>query len=198
MSTMPPLGEPERQFLLRLARQRIEEAALGRRPSQASPTAPALLQPRGAFVTLKLHGQLRGCIGNVVATQRLYLTVQECAHLAAFRDSRFEPVRVSEIPNLRIEISALSPLEEIAPEQIEIGRHGLMVSMGLRRGVLLPQVPLEWKWGRERFLEETCLKAGLAPDALRHGARIEAFTTEVFSEPQDPVATHPSRSALPF
>jgi AmmeMemoRadiSam system protein A len=98
------------------------------------------------------------------------------------RDPRFEPVRTSELPGLRIEISALSALTAIAPDQIEVGHHGLMVSLGLRRGVLLPQVPVEWKWDRERFLEETCLKAGLPANAWRHGAKIECFTAEIFSE----------------
>jgi AmmeMemoRadiSam system protein A len=188
---MPRLDEQERQFLLRVARQSVEEAILGRLPPQVDPASPALLEPRGAFVTLKARGQLRGCIGHVVASQPLYRTVQDCARLAAVCDPRFKPVRADEVPNLRIEISVLSPLEPIRPDQVEVGRHGLMVTIGVRRGVLLPQVPIEWNWGRERFLEETCLKAGLAPDAWRHGATIEAFTAEAFSERPGPAVRVP-------
>lgn len=179
---MQPLRDEERLFLLRLARESIEHAVRGRRAAPQDPSSPALREPRGAFVTLKSSGQLRGCIGNVMPTQPLHRAVQECAYLAALRDPRFEPVRAAEVPGLRIEISALSPLAPISPNQIEVGRHGLMISMGLRRGVLLPQVPAEWKWDRERFLEETCLKAGLPRDAWQHGAKIECFTAEYFSE----------------
>ena len=185
MKTMQPLDEQDRQFLLRLARRSVEEAAAGRPPAQAKPESPVLLEPRGAFVTLKARGQLRGCIGHVVPSQPLHRTVCECAHLAAIRDPRFDPVRPPEVPSLRIEISVLSTLAAIRPDQIEVGRHGLMVTMGLRRGVLLPQVPIEWNWDRERFLAETCLKAGLDADAWRRGARIEAFTAEAFSEQPD-------------
>jgi len=97
----------------------------------------------------------------------------------------------SEVKGLRLEISVLSPLMEIAPQDIEVGRHGLIISRGDMRGLLLPQVPVEWNWDRERFLNETCRKAGLPPDAWRQGARIQAFTAQVFEE------THPARSSHP-
>ena len=179
---MRPLDNPDRQFLLRLARRSVEEAVLGLPRPEEVPSSPALLEPRGAFVTLRSSGQLRGCIGNVTAHQPLYGTVRECARLAAKRDPRFRPVQAFEVPGLRIEVSALSDLSPIEPDQIEVGRHGLMVSLGFHRGVLLPQVPVEWNWDRQQFLEQTCLKAGLPADAWQHGAKIEAFTAEVFSE----------------
>jgi len=92
---------------------------------------------------------------------------------------------------LNLEISVLSPLSDIAPEEIEVGRHGLVISRGALRGLLLPQVAVEWKWDREQFLAETCHKAGLPPDAWRQGARIQAFTAQVLEEP------HPARSSHP-
>ena len=88
-----------------------------------------------------------------------------------------------EVNGLNLEISVLSPLSDIAPENIEVGRHGLVISRGALRGLLLPQVAVQWKWDREQFLEETCRKAGLPPDAWRQGARIQAFTAQVFEEP---------------
>lgn len=102
---------------------------------------------------------------------------------AALADPRFSPITTDEVPSLNVEISVLSTPEEISPEEIVIGRHGLIISQGWRRGLLLPQVPVTWEWDRERFLEETCLKAGLPTDAWEKGARIEAFTAEVFEEP---------------
>jgi AmmeMemoRadiSam system protein A len=125
---------------------------------------------------------LRGCIGYVVAASPLYLAVIETAAAAAFEDPRFMPVNEAEEPHLQIEISVLSLLAPIPPEKVEVGRHGLMISYHGRRGLLLPQVPVEWGWDRERFLSETCRKAGLPADAWRRGAAIEAFTAEVFSE----------------
>ncbi|MEJ2007832.1 MAG: AmmeMemoRadiSam system protein A [Acidobacteriota bacterium] len=190
---MPPLTEEERKTLLVLARQALQEGVQG-------PTAPrgipdptaALMEPRGAFVTLRKHGQLRGCIGHVQTKEPLYKTVQECAVASALTDPRFTPVTPDEVPNLHIEISVLTQPAEIAPEQIVIGEHGLIISQGRRRGLLLPQVPVTWKWDREKFLEETCVKAGLPEDAWRRGARIEAFTAEVFEEPTEPSASSPS------
>jgi AmmeMemoRadiSam system protein A len=120
--------------------------------------------------------------GYVMPIHPLYRAVAETAAAAAFRDLRFEPVSDSDLPLLHVEISILSPMFPISPEQVEVGRHGLMVSRGGARGLLLPQVPLQWGWDRERFLAETCRKAGLPADAWRHGAKIEAFTAEVFAE----------------
>jgi AmmeMemoRadiSam system protein A len=171
----------ERELLLRLAHRSIESALEGRSIAANPPTAH-LAEPRGAFVTLHLLGQLRGCIGYVVPTQSLYATVAEAARAAAFEDPRFPPVAPAEAPHLKIEISVLSPLQPIRPEEVVVGLHGLVVSQGNRRGLLLPQVPIEWNWDRETFLAQSCLKAGLPPDAWQHGAQLQAFTAEVFGE----------------
>ncbi len=188
---MLPLTEADEQTLLRLARQAVEEAVLHHRLSDVEPPQGALREKSGAFVTLHKAGRLRGCIGYVEAVKPLCETVRECAFAAALRDPRFEPVTIDELPAVRLEISVLSPLQEIAPEQIEVGRHGLLVSRGFQRGLLLPQVAIEWKWDRERFLEEACIKAGLPPDTWRQGVKIQAFTARVFSEPPDlPCSAH--------
>jgi AmmeMemoRadiSam system protein A len=97
-------------------------------------------------------------------------------------DPRFPPVTPAEAPHLKIGISVLSPLQPIRPEEVVVGRHGLVVTQGNRRGLLLPQVPIEWKWDRETFLSQTCLKAGLPADAWQHGAQLQGFTAEVFGE----------------
>ncbi len=182
---MLPLTEADEQILLRLARQALEEGVLHHRLSDVEAPQGVLCEKAGAFVSLHKAGRLRGCIGYVEGVKPLHETVRECAFAAALRDPRFEPVTPDELPALRLEISVLSPLQEIAPAQIEVGRHGLLVSRGLQRGLLLPQVAVEWKWDRERFLEEACLKACLLPDAWQHGTKIQAFTAQVFSEPPD-------------
>jgi len=179
---MSPLTEAEQRLLLRLARQVVEATVHGERLTPAEIPEGPLGEPRGAFVTLRLSGELRGCIGHIDPLKSLYETVCECAMAAALADPRFEPVAAEELPYLSLELSVLSPLADISPGQIEIGRHGLLVSRGDRRGVLLPQVPVELIWDRERFLEETCRKAGLPADAWQHGARIQAFTTQSFAE----------------
>jgi AmmeMemoRadiSam system protein A len=183
---MLPLSEADQQFLLRLARRALEESVRhDSLPEVEAPPGP-LREKCGAFVTLHKMGRLRGCIGYIESLKPLYQTVCECAMAAALRDPRFDAVTPEDLPFLHVEISVLSPLVEITPDQVEVGRHGLLISRGGQRGVLLPQVPVEWKWTREQFLEETCLKAGLPPDAWRHGAKIQAFTAQVFGEPPTP------------
>lgn len=195
---MPPLTEDDRKLLLRLARQAIEESICGvSQVKEVTTPSPALLEPRGAFVTLRSQGQLRGCIGHVVTSAPLYKTVQECAVAAALADPRFAPVTPDEVPSLHLEISVLSMPVEVQPDQIVIGEHGLIVSHGRRRGLLLPQVPVMWNWDRERFLEESCVKAGLPRDAWRKGAHIEAFTAEVFEEPHEPSPAFPAQNSTP-
>jgi len=180
---MLQLTDAEKRRLLELARTALEEAVRCGRMSEAAETAEGLRTPCGAFVTLYKGKQLRGCIGHIDALRPLYRTVRECAAAAALDDPRFDPVTPAELPSLRLDISILSPLEDIAPDQVEVGRHGLLISRGARRGLLLPQVAVEWNWDREQFLEETCLKGGLPPDAWQHGARIQAFTAQVLEEP---------------
>jgi uncharacterized protein len=171
----------ERSLLLRLAHQSIA-AALDERRLELAPPTPHLAENRGVFTTLHLHGHLRGCIGYVFPTQPLYLTVAETARAAAFDDPRFARVSSEDARELQVEISVLSPVRPIRPEDVQVGRHGLVVTQGNRRGLLLPQVAVEWGWDRETFLEQTCLKAGLPEDAWQRGAELQGFTAEVFGE----------------
>jgi len=191
---MSPLTKADQQRLLRLARQALEKSVCTHRLSEVEAPQGALEENCGAFVTLNKRGRLRGCIGYVEAAKPLYQTVRECAQAAALRDPRFDPVTPEELPALSLEISVLSALVDIAPERIEVGRHGLLISRGFQRGLLLPQVAVERHWDREQFLEETCLKAGLPPDAWRRGARIQAFTAQVFGESSE-VGAPPSLSS---
>jgi uncharacterized protein len=186
---MSPLSEIDQRTLLRMAREAIAEAIQHHRLPEILEPAEALRQPCGAFVTLRKGKRLRGCIGYIEAVKPLYSTVRECAVAAALNDPRFPPLTFPELPALNLEISVLSPLVEIAPEGVEVGKHGLMISLGNSRGLLLPQVAVERKWNRDRFLQETCLKAGLPPDAWQHGAKIRAFTAQLFEEP-DPTHSH--------
>ena len=180
-SAISEYSQEERALLLQLAHHAIEAALKGMRLDLAPPTQH-LAEHRGAFTTLHLFGKLRGCIGYVIPQHSLYRTVAETAQAAAFDDPRFPPVTAAEAPNLVVEISVLAPLAPIRPEEVVVGRHGLLVSQGSRRGLLLPQVPVEWGWDRETFLAQTCHKAGLPLDAWRQGADLQAFTAEVFGD----------------
>ena len=173
--------QEERAILLKLAHASIE-AALDKRELSLDPPSPHLAQPRGAFTTLYFRGQLHGCVGFVLPTASLYRTVAETARAAAFEDTRFLPVTREEAPELEVSLSILSPLRPLRAEDVEIGRHGLLISQHGRRGLLLPQVPVEHAWDRVTFLAETCRKAGLPLDAWQHGATIEGFTAEVFGD----------------
>ncbi len=171
----------ERSILLKLAHASIE-AALEEREIPLDPPSPHLAERRGAFTTIYFRKQLHGCVGYVIPVVSLYRTVAETARAAAFEDTRFLPVTREEAPELEVSLSILSSLQPVRAEDIEIGRHGLLISQLGRRGLLLPQVPLEHGWDRETFLEQTCRKAGLSPDAWRKDATIEAFTAEVFGD----------------
>lgn len=173
----------ERILLLRLAHESIL-SALEEKPIPLDPPTPHLAEPRGAFTSLYLHGELRGCVGFVMPVSSVYHAVIDTARAAAFEDTRFYPVTLEEAPHLAIELSILSPPRAISAEDVEIGRHGLLVSMDGHRGLLLPQVPIEHHWDRVTFLEQTCRKAGLPLDAWQKGAQLEAFTAEVFGEKQ--------------
>ena len=180
----PPRGEfslDERTILLRLAHDSIL-SALERREIPLGPPTDHLAQPRGAFTTLYLRGELRGCVGYVLPISPVYRAVADTARAAAFEDTRFKPVTLPEARDLEIELSILSPPQPIAADAIEIGRHGLLITMAGHRGLLLPQVPTERNWDRATFLEQTCRKAGLPADAWQKGATIEAFTAEVFGD----------------
>jgi uncharacterized protein len=171
----------ERTLLLRLAHEAIA-ATLDQRGISLSPPSEHLAEPRGAFTTLYYRTSLRGCVGYVFPVTPLYRTIAESARGAAFDDSRFSPVTRDEAPELQVSLSILSPPQPIQADQIEIGRHGLLISLGPYRGLLLPQVPVEHGWDRIQFLEQTCRKAGLPLDAWQTGASLEAFTAEVFGD----------------
>jgi AmmeMemoRadiSam system protein A len=183
IATAGELTAEERQTLLRAARESVA-AHFQRRPPLLPAATGALAEPRGAFVTLhRRDGELRGCVGMMQSDRPLLETVARMAVASATEDGRFEPVTEAELAGLRIEISALGPLRPIRPEQVEVGRHGLLISHAGRRGVLLPQVPVEHGWDRESFLAHTCRKAGLPPDTWgKAGVELLGFTAAVFSE----------------
>jgi AmmeMemoRadiSam system protein A len=176
------LSPMERDFLRTVARRSLERAVKGAKLSCPDSPTEHLREKRGAFVTLKRSGQLRGCIGYIRPYKPLTDAVWEMAESAALRDGRFLPVEPSEVDDLDIEITVLSLLKRIDdPDAVLVGRHGLYVSRGNRSGVLLPQVPVEADWDREMFLSQTCMKAGLPPDSWRDpDTTLEVFTAEVF------------------
>jgi AmmeMemoRadiSam system protein A len=177
------LNENLRQKLLEIARQSIEGyLKLGRVPA-FTVTEPELLEKRAAFVTLTKQGRLRGCIGYTDPTLPLQQTVASCAVGAAFSDPRFQSLRKEELPQIRIEISILTPLRKIENiSEIQVGRDGLFIRKGPCRGLLLPQVATEYGWDRDTFLGQTCCKARLPVDAWKEGAEIYTFSAEIFHE----------------
>jgi AmmeMemoRadiSam system protein A len=177
----PEYDSDERKILLQIAHEAILSFSEGRQISFSAPS-PHLAEARGVFTTLYSGHKLRGCVGYPAAILPLYRAVAETARAAANDDPRFAAISLPEARQLQISISVLSPLRPVSPDEIEIGIHGLVISQGPRRGLLLPQVPIEHGWDREAFLEQTCVKAGLAPEAWRRGAQIEAFTAEVFAD----------------
>ena len=179
----PELKQQAKRTLLRIAREAIRAGLDSVSYCPPVPEDPDLASAAGAFVTMHAAGSLRGCIGTLEGTRPLYQTVAEMARSAAFRDPRFPPLTEQEWVNVSIEISALTPLEEIDdPQLVQVGRHGVVISQGGRSGVLLPQVAVQQGWDRETFLARTCDKAGLPSDAWRRGARIQVFEARVFGE----------------
>jgi AmmeMemoRadiSam system protein A len=186
--TVEQFSAEQRLYLLRLAHEAILARIDGRSLSVAELNCEWLAESRGVFTTLYLHGQLRGCVGYAMPIAPLFRAVAETACAAAFNDTRFVPVLREETGILEISLSILCPPVLIHAEDVVVGRHGLLISEGARRGLLLPQVPVEQGWDRETFLCQTCRKAGLPADAWRKGAIIEAFTAEVFSDTKSPNA----------
>lgn len=177
----------ERATLMEVARRAVRAAASRvPAPPVEAPTGPLEVRA-GAFVTLRRDGQLRGCVGAVSASAPLSETVSSCAVASATTDPRFAPVSIEELDGLTIEISVLGPLEAVAgPAEIEAGRHGVVVERGLDRGLLLPQVAIEWGWTPDVFVAEACKKAGLSHDAWRRDARLFRFEAEVFGDERIP------------
>lgn len=176
------LSPQQREELLALARASMTACVLGHAPAEPAPAD--LPDASGVFVTIKRRGALRGCLGTLENRRGLAGEVARCAMDSAREDPRFAPVAPEELPELAVEISVLGPREPIEPDPgaFTIGVHGLVVEDGHRRGLLLPQVATEWGWTPEQFLRQTCVKAGLAPDAWRHGARLYRFAADVFGE----------------
>src|SRR5882672_2040394 len=172
-SSSAEFSEEERTLLLALAHDSILSVLEDREISFEPPT-DHLTERRGVFTSIYLRGKLRGCVGYVLPISSLYRAVAETARAAAFKDTRFPPVTSEEALLLDVELSILSVPQPITIEAIEIGRHGLLITMGGDRGLLLPQVPIEREWDRKTFLEQTCLKAGLPFDTWQKGATIEA------------------------
>ncbi len=179
------LNKEERKKLLAIARNSIQAYLKTGRKPELTETDPILLKKMGAFVTLHEHGILRGCIGNMVGQQPLYLTVRDMAVEAAVDDPRFPHLKLGELKDIEIEISALSPLKRIeSADEIKMGIHGVLVRQGFNSGVFLSQVATETGWSKEEFLSHLCSqKAGLSTLAWKDKTtEIYIFTAEVFSE----------------
>jgi AmmeMemoRadiSam system protein A len=180
---MRSLSEADRKAILELARQAVEEAVCRNRQLRETPKTGVFEQRCSVFVTLHVSKRLRGCIGAIEPKEPLGESLARCAASAALEDPRFARMRPEELPALDVEVSLLSALEPIAPEQIEIGKHGLLVEQGTHRGLLLPQVAVEHQLDRERFLQETCYKAGLSRDAWKNAdTKIYGFICELATE----------------
>jgi AmmeMemoRadiSam system protein A len=176
------LPDVDRAALITLARDAVISAVIGGPPPEP-PDGEVFRRIAGAFVTLTIRGELRGCIGQVEPRDPVGAVIVHCAVAAALEDPRFPPVSPIELPSVCIEVSLLTPAEEVIDlDRIEVGRHGLIVSHNGCRGLLLPQVATEYGWSREQFLVQACRKAGLARDAWQRGARIYCFEAEVFGE----------------
>ena len=174
--------EDDRRLLLRIARDAVEAHVTGR-PQPAVEGTGVLARLGGVFVTIHNRGALRGCIGHIDANEPLGVIVPRCAIASCSSDPRFPAISAAELTDIELELSLLGPLEPIGgPADIEIGRHGLVVEHGWKRGLLLPQVATEWGWDAVTFLAQTCHKAGLPRGAWESGAKLWRFSAEVFGE----------------
>lgn len=180
----PLLNQDERSFLLKLAHDVISITANGETPEKSEYFSSTLKKKLGVFVTLHKFSELRGCIGFVEGIKPLQDAVIEMAQSAAFNDPRFAPVSSEEVDDLDLEISVLSPIEEVHDiEEIEVGKHGLIVEQGFYKGLLLPQVATENNWDRTEFLQHTCRKSGLPINAWKEkNTKIYYFSAEIFTE----------------
>jgi AmmeMemoRadiSam system protein A len=186
---MPSLSDEDRKAILELARQGVFHAVCHDQALSSYPTTGVFAERRGLFVTLHVNKKLRGCIGVIEAQTTLGECLAKCAADAALRDPRFSRMRPEEMDALEIEVSLLTPLEPMRPGQVEIGTHGLLVERGPQRGLLLPQVAVEHRLGREQFLGETCVKAGLPREAWKDAeTKIYGFECEIVTETRGPLA----------
>jgi hypothetical protein len=184
------LSLAEGRLLVKTARRTIEIYLREGRTPPAPDVSPKLKEPRGVFVTLTKQGELRGCIGHPMPTMPLIDALADSAVSSATTDPRFPPLKVNELSEVEVEVSVLSEPELIKvkdpreyPKSITIGKDGLIVERGWHAGLLLPQVPVEWRWDPEEFLSHACIKAGLTPDAwLDKDVKISKFSAQVFRE----------------
>jgi AmmeMemoRadiSam system protein A len=177
------LSQQQQEKLLKIARRSIENVLMDSRAPVVDELDSELREKGAAFVTITKKGKLRGCIGYIEAVKPLYQTVSEMAIQAATADPRFPILDRSELAEVRLEISVLSPLKKITDiSEIKVGTHGILIRKGFSSGLLLPQVAVEQKWDRKEFLENTCYKAGLPPDAWGERVEIYIFSAEVFKE----------------
>jgi AmmeMemoRadiSam system protein A len=183
MTAGPLLEDWQRRIILELARNAIS-IYLETENEISAPPHDFLQKPGAAFVTLKIEDELRGCIGSTEAIHPLGETIVHCAISAAFQDPRFPPLALEEFDRIHLEVSVLTPMRIVTdPEEIQVGIHGIYLTVGNFRGLLLPQVAVEYGWDRETFLKYTCQKAGLPPEAWKlPGAKIQIFSAEVFGE----------------
>ncbi len=185
------LSREERDFLLKVAKDSIARklgvTETSHTKEEAEGVGPRINQDRGCFVTLHKRGQLRGCIGIFEARGPLWQNVEEMAAQAAFNDPRFRPLSRGEFDEIDIEISALTPLRQVnSVDEVKVGEHGIYITRGLNRGVLLPQVATEQGWDRDTFLDHTCMKAGLSAGCWRRpDTTIEIFSAEIFGEKEN-------------
>lgn len=188
MTDTTPISEAGQAELLRIARAVVEAVAQGDPSPEVQSDLTELQPPRGAFVTLHKKGQLRGCIGRFIAHEPAWQVVADMARSAATEDPRFAPVSRAELPDVDIEISALSPMVRTAdPLSLELGRHGIYIRRGMHSGTFLPQVATEFGMTKEQFLSQCCAhKAGLPPDAWQDPAtEVYLYTAQVFAEKPD-------------
>jgi uncharacterized protein len=177
------LAATEQEYLLSIARDAIVAGVCGRKAPAVEPGSPNLSQENGCFVSVKQQGRLRGCIGNFVSDKPLYLLVQEMGIAAATKDPRFYPMKEQDLADFKLEISVLSPLRKVeSVKEIVVGTHGIYIVKNASRGVLLPQVAVEYGWDLDTFLGHTCLKAGLPEKAWQKDCDIYIFSAQVFSE----------------
>ena len=177
------LNKDQKIFLLELAREAILHNLTSEKSLKKKIKDQKLIEQMGAFVTLKVNNQLRGCIGFPLPYKPLWETIRDVAVSAATQDYRFQPLTLEELSETKIEISVLTLPESVKDiKEIEVGKHGIIISKGPCKGLLLPQVPVEWDWDLETYLSHGCLKAGLEEDEWKKGVQIEIFSAQVFSE----------------
>ena len=177
------LSMEQQKFLLDVAHCAIKHYLDERKTIEIETDDAVLQEKRGAFVTLNVDDQLRGCIGYPIPHKPLIETTIDCAIAAAFQDHRFPSIKPEELARIKAEISVLTLPRKIKDvSEIKIGDHGIIISKGINKGLLLPQVPVEWDWDLETYLNHGCLKAGLPEDAWKKRAQIEIFSAHVFTD----------------